>query len=208
MYSLFFFVFFVFFFLMIRRPPRSTLFPYTTLFRPRQVYQRDAHLRRRVRGDDARSVAPYRLRPGGRQRPDRRLRRDLPGLLRRVPEARARTRALPHLRRRVPPLCPRLPAAAQLGELNSSRNPTGRRRVRLGMRRLIVALAAAAIVLAGCVLAGCGNGGVGTGTPRDRPDFDRRAKDIVQAWHDAGLDTAWKTGFVPLESLTQFEWDM
>src|SRR5215469_18447275 len=25
---------FVFFFLMIRRPPRSTLFPYTTLFRP------------------------------------------------------------------------------------------------------------------------------------------------------------------------------
>src|SRR6266498_5443078 len=31
-----FFSFFVFFFfLMIRRPPRSTLFPYTTLFRPR-----------------------------------------------------------------------------------------------------------------------------------------------------------------------------
>src|SRR6266513_5711348 len=29
----FFFVFFFFFFLMIRRPPRSTLFPYTTLFR-------------------------------------------------------------------------------------------------------------------------------------------------------------------------------
>src|ERR1039457_3302780 len=28
-----FFVFFFFFFLMIRRPPRSTLFPYTTLFR-------------------------------------------------------------------------------------------------------------------------------------------------------------------------------
>src|SRR6266540_6757336 len=27
------FVCFVFFFLMIRRPPRSTLFPYTTLFR-------------------------------------------------------------------------------------------------------------------------------------------------------------------------------
>src|SRR6266850_7251126 len=26
---------FTFFFLMIRRPPRSTLFPYTTLFRPR-----------------------------------------------------------------------------------------------------------------------------------------------------------------------------
>src|SRR5438105_14800908 len=28
-----FFLFFLFFFLMIRRPPRSTLFPYTTLFR-------------------------------------------------------------------------------------------------------------------------------------------------------------------------------
>ena len=31
----FFFVFCLFFFLMIRRPPRSTLFPYTTLFRSR-----------------------------------------------------------------------------------------------------------------------------------------------------------------------------
>src|SRR5690349_23632072 len=29
---------FTFFFLMIRRPPRSTLFPYTTLFRSRAVY--------------------------------------------------------------------------------------------------------------------------------------------------------------------------
>src|SRR6266404_7410851 len=33
--SLFFLSFFLFFFLMIRRPPRSTLFPYTTLFRSR-----------------------------------------------------------------------------------------------------------------------------------------------------------------------------
>src|SRR5689334_25445776 len=32
-YLFFFFFFFFFFFLMIRRPPRSTLFPYTTLFR-------------------------------------------------------------------------------------------------------------------------------------------------------------------------------
>src|SRR2546426_5850317 len=31
-----FFCFVVFFFLMIRRPPRSTLFPYTTLFRSRR----------------------------------------------------------------------------------------------------------------------------------------------------------------------------
>src|SRR6266511_5258220 len=32
-----------FFFLMIRRPPRSTLFPYTTLFRSREVQR---HVRR------------------------------------------------------------------------------------------------------------------------------------------------------------------
>src|SRR5882724_10448078 len=31
----------VFFFLMIRRPPRSTLFPYTTLFRSRHRYYGD-----------------------------------------------------------------------------------------------------------------------------------------------------------------------
>src|SRR2546429_6424274 len=30
----------IFFFLMIRRPPRSTLFPYTTLFRSRQSESR------------------------------------------------------------------------------------------------------------------------------------------------------------------------
>src|SRR5215203_1906537 len=34
--SFLFFLFFCFFFLMIRRPPRSTLFPYTTLFRSLQ----------------------------------------------------------------------------------------------------------------------------------------------------------------------------
>src|SRR5450432_4700121 len=34
---LFCFVVFCFFFLMIRRPPRSTLFPYTTLFRSSEV---------------------------------------------------------------------------------------------------------------------------------------------------------------------------
>src|SRR2546430_10820005 len=31
---------FLFFFLMIRRPPRSTLFPYTTLFRSRDIQKR------------------------------------------------------------------------------------------------------------------------------------------------------------------------
>src|SRR2546430_11329815 len=32
-----------FFFLMIRRPPRSTLFPYTTLFRSRSSCARNSH---------------------------------------------------------------------------------------------------------------------------------------------------------------------
>src|SRR3989442_3826426 len=32
-------LFIFFFFLMIRRPPRSTLFPYTTLFRSRQMFK-------------------------------------------------------------------------------------------------------------------------------------------------------------------------
>src|SRR5437868_10589216 len=34
---------------MIRRPPRSTLFPYTTLFRSRQVQEADGPLEGRVR---------------------------------------------------------------------------------------------------------------------------------------------------------------
>src|SRR2546429_9833258 len=34
----------LFFFLMIRRPPRSTLFPYTTLFRSHHALREDAHL--------------------------------------------------------------------------------------------------------------------------------------------------------------------
>src|SRR5260221_8197406 len=35
---------FLFFFLMIRRPPRSTLFPYTTLFRSALLFLVDAQL--------------------------------------------------------------------------------------------------------------------------------------------------------------------
>src|SRR6266568_8194043 len=47
-----------FFFLMIRRPPRSTLFPYTTLFRPhahlarRGVIGPVGHLHRPLKGAD------------------------------------------------------------------------------------------------------------------------------------------------------------
>src|SRR2546430_11887448 len=40
-----YFVSFFFFFLMIRRPPRSTLFPYTTLFRSGVHLRRRDHLR-------------------------------------------------------------------------------------------------------------------------------------------------------------------
>src|SRR6476620_12066558 len=45
------FCFFLFFFLMIRRPPRSTLFPYTTLFLSRGL---DAMRSRPVLADPAR----------------------------------------------------------------------------------------------------------------------------------------------------------
>src|SRR3712207_7313880 len=38
-----------FFFLMIRRPPRSTLFPYTTLFRSDPGQPRTSHVPRRLR---------------------------------------------------------------------------------------------------------------------------------------------------------------
>src|SRR3712207_8024072 len=50
----------VFFFLMIRRPPRSTLFPYTTLFRSQRARRRWP---RRVRrpGDDGRATPRHRL---------------------------------------------------------------------------------------------------------------------------------------------------
>src|SRR3712207_8824831 len=56
----------VVFFLMIRRPPRSTLFPYTTLFRP---YHALDHVRR-VLGRDRRAVGQHprtraRLQEGG-----------------------------------------------------------------------------------------------------------------------------------------------
>src|SRR5437773_9670581 len=40
MFALFTFIMFVLFFLMLRRPPRSTLFPYTTLFRSDQGVER------------------------------------------------------------------------------------------------------------------------------------------------------------------------
>src|ERR1041385_9482813 len=56
-----------FFFLMIRRPPRSTLFPYTTLFRSHTVQtsqhcrQRDRRTGRRLRSEEHTSELQSRL---------------------------------------------------------------------------------------------------------------------------------------------------
>src|SRR5205823_12244892 len=60
-------LFFSFFFLMLRRPPRSTLFPYTTLFRarPRAPDRGRAHRRRPAQLRLAQSL------PGGAQSPSR-----------------------------------------------------------------------------------------------------------------------------------------
>src|SRR2546430_12542814 len=53
-------LFFLFFFLMIRRPPRSTLFPYTTLFRSLHHHARPA---RRARSGKSFWRAPGRSGP-------------------------------------------------------------------------------------------------------------------------------------------------
>src|SRR3712207_7200166 len=73
--------FFIFFFLMIRRPPRSTLFPYTTLFRsggsrrPAPALRGGGHphapLRRRGRARRGAYVSLYRA--FGRDRKSTRL---------------------------------------------------------------------------------------------------------------------------------------
>src|SRR3712207_8326971 len=57
-----------FFFLMIRRPPRSTLFPYTTLFRSlrRQRQRLGGHLRERRPGR-LRGASPLARRGGDRK---------------------------------------------------------------------------------------------------------------------------------------------
>src|SRR5215216_6889796 len=56
-----------FFFLMIRRPPRSTLFPYTTLFRSRRRRRVPEPDRRYRRADRARAAGPRRGRPRDRK---------------------------------------------------------------------------------------------------------------------------------------------
>src|SRR3712207_7903352 len=68
-----------FFFLMIRRPPRSTLFPYTTLFRSVDRVVQDLHHRvvgRRPPGDPADGEVALHDRQGdaGGARPEEQLR--------------------------------------------------------------------------------------------------------------------------------------
>src|SRR6266436_7773039 len=61
------FFLFIFFFLMIRRPPRSTLFPYTTLFRSRRHHpagraeRARGTLRRKPRSEEHTSELQSRL---------------------------------------------------------------------------------------------------------------------------------------------------
>src|SRR3712207_8868272 len=72
---------------MIRRPPRSTLFPYTTLFRSRTVPRRRGDGRRR--GARARVSASERRTPardGGQRRGEREAARRLHPLARRSEE--------------------------------------------------------------------------------------------------------------------------
>src|SRR3712207_7029687 len=54
----------VFFFLMIRRPPRSTLFPYTTLFRSTFRYGPDGRYRRCLTCKRAHSRADHHRKKG------------------------------------------------------------------------------------------------------------------------------------------------
>src|SRR2546422_8467713 len=54
-----------FFFLMIRRPPRSTLFPYTTLFRSRAFCHREKSRRSRQVSSPARRIRRRRRRTRG-----------------------------------------------------------------------------------------------------------------------------------------------
>src|SRR5258705_4334707 len=77
---------FLFFFLMIRRPPRSTLFPYTTLFRS---------LLGRLRRGRAPHLARHRV--DSRRRPPSALVADSADFLRRSEEHTSELQSLRHL---------------------------------------------------------------------------------------------------------------
>src|SRR5258707_9150188 len=62
---------------MIRRPPRSTLFPYTTLFRSPGTNQREASIRRDLEATDRAvslaNIQEFAVREGNRDRKSTRL---------------------------------------------------------------------------------------------------------------------------------------
>src|ERR1043166_8403850 len=100
----------VFFFLMIRRPPRSTLFPYTTLFRSHRLSRLAArlvsgHRLRRAPGPGAQADAGDARGPHLQHRP--RLRLHHPGLPRHAAQRARRPRqAVSAALRRGEPLHP------------------------------------------------------------------------------------------------------
>src|SRR5256885_5245804 len=74
---------------MIRRPPRSTLFPYTTLFRSRRVRRRQEHAAPPARRARPAHQRPYPLRRRGRLLPSR-------GRAGGLPQSRGRLRSEEH----------------------------------------------------------------------------------------------------------------
>src|SRR3712207_7702801 len=71
---------YLFFFLMIRRPPRSTLFPYTTLFRSLYREVREYFLKNPLRDSGGRPIPIPEWRFPGRRAVERRLKAELAGL--------------------------------------------------------------------------------------------------------------------------------
>src|SRR5256714_10734022 len=128
-----------FFFLMIRRPPRSTLFPYTTLFRSRR--HAGARLPGGLRRDARGPAAGRRRRPFGRGAALRAAARARRGRLRRGRPLHGDARGPgPHAARRSPPLrrtehaAHRRPAGAPPGARRHRRGPPHVSRG--GLRRL------------------------------------------------------------------------
>src|SRR5687768_18357704 len=81
---------------MIRRPPRSTLFPYTTLFRSEQVRE-DRIDRQRLEPRDAEQMVPDDGAPEARDQGVRRHRRPLAALAHRSEEHTSELQSRLHL---------------------------------------------------------------------------------------------------------------
>ncbi|HET8680957.1 MAG TPA: hypothetical protein VFM54_03690 [Micromonosporaceae bacterium] len=71
------------------------------------------------------------------------------------------------------------------------------------MRRSVIVLAAVALLAAGCAQPGTGSGSATEPDPDLNEKFDQRARQVAQAWAASTASGAWRTGFVPLGSLTE-----